>query len=243
VKEPILLIPGLLCDARTFLPQIVHLGAQHPIHIALPVQGETVEQMSEAILATAPPSFILIGHGLGGDVALDILRRDNGRASRAVLISTDPLSEPPATAAAREARIVAAKAGRLKEVVAQEYPETAFAPSEWRAEIMALMRDMALTLGEGAFLRQTRALQRRPDQQKTLRRANLPLLMIAGADDPLVPVRRQDFAAQLAPHGKLQVIDGAGHLPMLDQPEAVTAALEAFLNGPMMLRVTAKPQG
>lgn len=243
MKEPILLIPGLLCDARTFLPQIVHLGAQYPIHIALPVQGETVEQMSEAILASAPPNFILIGHGLGGDVALDILRRDNGRASRAVLISTDPLSEPPATAAAREARIVAAKAGRLKEVVAQEYPETAFAPSEWRAEIMALMRDMALTLGEGAFLRQTRALQRRPDQQKTLRRANLPLLMIAGADDPLVPVRRQDFAAQLAPHGKLQVIDGAGHLPMLDQPEAVTAALETFLNGPMMLRVTAKPRG
>lgn len=243
MSEPILLIPGLLCDARIFLPQIVHLGAKHPIHIALPMQGETVEQMSEAILASAPPQFILIGQGLGGDVALDILRRDNGRASRAVLISTDPLAEPPATAAAREARIVAAKAGRLKEVVGQEYPESAFTPSEWRAEIMALMRDMALGLGEGVFLRQSRALQRRPDQQKTLRRAKLPLLMIAGAEDPLVPVRRQDFAAQLAPHAKLQVIEGAGHLPTLDQPEAVTAVLEAFLNGPMMLRVTAKPRG
>lgn len=243
MNEPILLIPGLLCDARVFLPQIVHLGFRHPLHIALPLQGETVEQMSEAILATAPPKFILMGHGLGGDVALDILRRDNGRASRAILISTDPLAEPPATAAAREARIVAAKAGRLKEVVAQEYPEIAFAPSEWRAEIMALMRDMGLTLGEGVFLRQTRALQRRPDQQKTLRRANLPLLMIAGAEDPLVPVRRQDFAAQLAPHAQLAVIDGAGHLPMLEQPEAVTDRITAFLNGPMMLRPTAKPRG
>ncbi|MBD1202806.1 MAG: alpha/beta hydrolase [Rhodobacteraceae bacterium] len=243
MNEPILLIPGLLCDARVFLPQIVHLGFRHPLHIALPLQGETVEQMSEAILATAPPKFILMGHGLGGDVALDILRRDNGRASRAILISTDPLAEPPATAAAREARIVAAKAGRLKEVVAQEYPETAFAPSEWRAEIMALMRDMGLTLGEGVFLRQTRALQRRPDQQKTLRRANLPLLMIAGAEDPLVPVRRQDFAAQLAPHAQLAVIEGAGHLPMLEQPEAVTDRITAFLNGPMMLRPTAKPRG
>ena len=243
MNDPILLIPGLLCAARVFLPQIVHLGAKHPIHIALPAKGETVEQMSEAILATAPASFILIGHGLGGDVALDILRRDNGRASRAVLISTDPLAEPPATAAAREARIVAAKAGRLKEVVAQEYPDAAFAPSEWRAEIVALMRDMALSLGEGVFLRQSRALQRRPDQQKTLRRANLPLLMIAGAEDPLIPVRRQDFAAALAPYGKLQVIEGAGHLPMLEQPEAVTAALEAFLQGPMMLRVTAKLRG
>ncbi|PLL11102.1 alpha/beta hydrolase [Tabrizicola sp. TH137] len=243
MTEPILLIPGLLCDARIFLPQIVHLGAKHPLHIALPAKGETVEQMSETILATAPARFILIGHGLGGDVALDILRRDNGRVSRAVLISTDPLAEPPATAAAREARIVAAKAGRLKEVVAQEYPETAFASFEWRGEILALMRDMALTLGEGVFLRQSRALQRRPDQQKTLRRANLPLLMIAGAEDPIVPVRRQDFAAQLAPYGKLMVIEGAGHLPTLEQPEAVNAAIETFLNGPMMLRVTAKPRG
>lgn len=243
MTEPILLIPGLLCDARIFLPQIVHLGLKHPIHIALPARGETVEQMSEAILATAPAQFILIGHGLGGDVALDILRRDNGRASRAVLISTDPLAEPPATAAAREARIVAAKAGRLKEVVAQEYPETAFAPSEWRAEIMALMRDMGLTLGEGIFLRQTRALQRRPDQQKTLRRANLPVLMIAGAEDSLIPMRRQDFAAQLAPHARLEVIEGAGHLPTLEQPETVTARIEAFLNGPMMLRPIARPRG
>lgn len=243
VNEPILLIPGLLCDARIFLPQIVHLGRSHPMHVALPVQGDTVEQMSETILATAPPRFVLIGHGLGGDVALDILRRDNGRASRAVLISTDPLAEPPATAAAREARMVAAKAGRLKEVVAQEYPEAAFAPSEWRNEIMALLRDMALTLGEGNFLRQSRALQRRPDQQKTLRRANLPLLMIAGAEDSLIPLRRQDFAAQLAPHAKLEVIEGSGHLPTLEQPEAVTARIEAFLNGPMMLRPIAKPRG
>jgi pimeloyl-ACP methyl ester carboxylesterase len=242
VNEPILLIPGLLSDARIFLPQIVHLGARHPLHIALPTAGDSIEQMSEAILATAPPSFILIGHGLGGDVALDILRRENGRATRAVLISTDPLAEPPATAAAREARMVAAKAGRLKEVVGQEYPDSCLAPSEWKAEIAALLRDMALTLGEGAFLRQSRALQRRPDQQKTLRRVKLPLLFIAGAEDTLVHVRRQDFAAQMAPYGKLQVIEGAGHLPTLEQPEAVTAAIETFLNGPMMLRVTAKPR-
>lgn len=243
MKEPILLIPGLLSDARVFLPQIVHLGAAHPIHIALPTGGDSVEQMAEAILASAPPTFAVIGHGLGGDVALDILRRENGRATRAVLISTDPLAEPPATAAAREARMVAAKAGRLKEVVGQEYPDACLAPSEWKAEIAALLRDMALTLGEGAFLRQSRALQRRPDQQKTLRRAKMPLLFLAGAEDTLVPVRRQDFAAQLAPYGSLQVIAGAGHLPTLEQPEAVTAAIEAFLSGPMMLRTIAKPRG
>lgn len=236
MNDPILLIPGILCDARIFMPQIVHLGASHSLHIALPAQGETVEQMSERILATAPPRFILIGHGLGGDIALDILRRDMDRVTRVALISTDPLAETPTAAAAREARIVAAKSGRLKEAIVQEYPAEAFAQSPWHADIMALMQDMGLTLGEGVFMRQSRASQRRPDQQKTLRRAMLPALIIAGEKDTITPVRRQDFTSALLPYGKLVVIPEAGHMPTLEQPEAVTAALTEFLAGPLMLR-------
>ena len=38
------------------------------------------------------------------------------------------------------------------------------------------------------------------------------------------------------PFGRLQVIAGAGHLPQLEQPEAVSAALRDFLAGPMLLR-------
>lgn len=242
MTDPVLFIPGILCDARIFLPQIVHLGAKQAIQIAVPAQGETVEQMSESILATAPAKFALVGCGLGGDVALDILRRDMDRVTRVALISTDPLAEAPAAAAAREARIVAAKSGRLKEAILQEYPAEAFAQSPWRAEIMALMQDMGLNLGEGVFMRQSRASQRRPDQQKTLRRAMLPALVIAGESDTIIPVRRQDFSSALFPYGKLVVIPEAGHLPTLEQPEAVTAALEDFLNGPLMLRqVKPKP--
>ena len=99
-----------------------------------------------------------------------------------------------------------------------------------------MLTDMALQLGEGVFIRQSRAMQRRPDQSKTLRRALMPALILAGAEDTLVPVRRQEVLAGLLPHGKLQVIPEAGNMPMLEQPEAVSAALETFLSGPMMLR-------
>ena len=105
-----------------------------------------------------------------------------------------------------------------------------------RAGILAQVAEMALSLGADVFVTQSRALQRRPDQQKTLRRAMLPALILAGAQDTLVPLRRQDFVAGLMPFARLQVIEGAGHLPPLEQPEAVTEALEAFLNGPMLLR-------
>jgi pimeloyl-ACP methyl ester carboxylesterase len=236
MNDPLVLIPGLMADARLFLPQMVRLGADRAMLVVLPTRGETVEQMSETILPALPPKFALLGHGLGGDIALDLIRRVPDRVTRVILMATDPLPEPPASAAAREMRIVAARSGRLGQAMREEIPPAALADTEWRAEILALVQDMALGLGEGAFLRQSRALQRRPDQQKTMRRVKLPALVIAGAADTLVPMRRSEFTAGLMPFGKLQVIAYAGHLASLEQPEAVSEALAAFLKGPVLLR-------
>lgn len=235
-REPLVMIPGLMADARLFLPQMVRLGADRACHVCIAAKGDTVEQMSEVMLPGLPEKFALLGHGLGGDIALDIVRRIPDRVSRVILMATDPLSEPPQAAVERETRMVMARAGRLVEAMAQEVPVASVADSPWRDEIMALVKDMALGLGEGVFLRQSRALQRRPDQQKTMRRVKLPALVIAGAADTLVPMRRLEFTANLMPFGKLQVIADAGHLATLEQPEAVSAALAAFLAGPVLLR-------
>lgn len=222
MPEPLVIIPGMMADARMFLPQMVQLGTERAMQVCLPVKGDTVEQMSEAMLPGLPPRFALLGHGLGGDVVLDLIRRVPERVTRAVLMATDPLAEPPRAAAEREARMVAARAGRLAEAMRTEIPAAALADTPWRDDILALVQDMALGLGEGVFLRQSRALQRRPDQQKTMRRVKLPVLVIAGEADTLVPVRRQEFTANLVPYGRLEVIAEAGHLAMLEQPEAVS---------------------
>lgn len=235
-KDPILWIPGFMQDARLFLPQIVALGAGRTMQVALATEHDTVEALSVEILSHAPEKFVLVGQGLGGDIALDILRRVPDRVTRLCLIATEPLSEPPQVAAAREARIVAVKAGRLVEIMRDEIPAMALADTAWRAEVLDLVRDMAINLGEGVYIRQSRALQRRPDQQKTMRRVKVPALILAGDGDTLVPLRRTEFTAGLMPFGKLHRIENAGHLPTLEQPEAVTAALEAFLTGPVLLR-------
>jgi pimeloyl-ACP methyl ester carboxylesterase len=236
MHEPIVFIPGLMSDARLFMPQIVHLGVRRPVQIIIPQQGETVEQMSDAALASLPPKFSIVGHGLGGDIALDLVRRIPDRVTKVVLMATDPLAEAPHAAAARESRIVAAKSGRLGEAMLQEIPPSAIAACDWHSDIMALIRDMALNLGEGVFVRQSKALQRRPDQQKTMRKVKIHALVIAGEFDTIVPVRRQEFTANLMPFGQLLVIPGAGHFASLEQPEAVSGAIEAFLSGPVLLR-------
>ncbi len=171
--DPLVILPGFLQDARAFLPQIVHLGIDRQI-VLPPLPGETVEQMSLAALRDLPRRFALLGHGLGGDVAIDILRRLPEAVTRIALVSTDPLAEPPAAAAAREARLVAARAGRLAEAVAQDIPATALAATDWRDDVLALVQDMAAGFGTEGYIRQTRARQRRPDQQRTLRKHRIP---------------------------------------------------------------------
>ena len=234
MREPLVFLPGLMADARMFLPQIVMLGPLWSAQVILQVQGETVEEMSAQVLEQAPAQFSLIGQGLGGAVALDVLRRAAERVVRVVLISTPPLAEQPQAAAAREARIVAARSGRLHEALSSEVPEAALADTPWQADVLAVLRDMGMALGEAVFVRQSRALQRRPDQQKTMRRVKAPVLVMGGAADTLIAVRRQEFTAGLVPYGRMVVVEGAGHVPSLEQPDLVAEILAAFLSEPLL---------
>lgn len=231
MSEPVVLIPGFMADARSFMPQIVALGASRPVILLAPSQSDTVEHVATDAAAILPARFALVGHGLGGNIAIELLRKRPDSVTRIALISTDPLPEPPQQSAQEEALIVAAKTGHMADCIAQMLPVAALHDAPWRAEVMALVQDMAATLGADQFQRQLRMMQRRPDQQKTLRKANVPTLILTGATDSIVPRRRAEFLAGMMPQGCLEVIAEAGHQPQLEQPELVTKALETFLSG------------
>ena len=236
MNDPLILIPGLASDARLFGQQIVDLSRERAVMVALPHPGALIEDMSAHLLQNAPPRFAMAGLGLGAHVALDVMRRDLARVTKVAFLSADPLGETPEAAAQREKRMILARTGRLAQAMEDEVPLRALAPSEARNEILALVEDMAFAMGPEVFIAQSRALQRRRDQQKTLRRAAIPALILAGAQDGLVSVRRQSFMADLMPTARVQVIEGAGHLLPLERPEAVSKALEAFFNSPLILR-------
>lgn len=231
MSEPVVLIPGFMADARVFMPQIAQLGATRQIILLAPSMADTVEKVATDAAAHLPLRFAVIGHGLGGNIAIELLRRRPEAVSRIALIATDPLPEPPQLAAAQEALLVAAKTGHMTDCIAQMLPASALYDAPWRNEVLALVQDMAGTLGPDQFQRQLRAMQRRPDQQKTLRKAHVPTLIMAGEADIILPRRRAEFLAGMMPQGCLEIIAEAGHLPQLEQPEAVTRALETFLSG------------
>jgi pimeloyl-ACP methyl ester carboxylesterase len=236
MSEPIVFLPGMMCDARLFGPQIADLSRDFAVMTAPVSEGERIEEIASRILDLVPKRFALAGLSMGGIVAMEILRRAPDRVSRIALMSTSPLPETPQQAAERDPKIIRAKTGRFDEVLQEDFQPSLLSPGPYRAEIMALMMDMAHGQGYDVYIRQSRALQRRKDQQATLRKLNAPALVLCGADDPLTPVKRHSFMAELIPDAELCVLEGAGHLPTLEQPEAVANALRDWMNKPLMLR-------
>lgn len=236
MQEPLVLLTDMMCDARLFGPQIAELSSEIPVTVAPTTQGERVEEIASGLLGLLPARFALAGLGFGGFVAMEILRRAPSRISRIALMDTTPLAETPQSSAELESLIVGARAGRLEEVLGQSLGSENLAPGPQRVEIQALVRDMGLYLGSQVFVRQARARQRRSDQQGTLRKCKVPTLVLCGEHDRLIPVKRHSFMADLIPNAELRVIEGAGHLPTLEQPSATTAALREWLSHPLILQ-------
>lgn len=232
MKDPLVLLPGFMCDARLFLPQIIALSADTSIHVAPTGLSDSIEDMAKSILDVAPETFALAGHSLGAVIAVEIMRRAPDRVTRLALMDTNCQSEMPQVAAAREPRMVRVKSGRLVEVMREEIKAAYLAPDPNRPAVVSTAMTMAVELGPETYLRQSRAMQRRPDQQGSLRRSKTPTLVMCGQLDALCPVRRHEFIAQLMPNARLEVIPEAGHLPPLERPEIVTEHLRHWLSLP-----------
>lgn len=225
---PLILLPGMMCDARLFAPQVAGL-AEREVSV-LPIEAnDTVEALAADVLAAAPARFALAGLSMGGIVAMEVLRQAPDRVARIALMDTNPPAERPEMQARRAPQIAAAKAGRLREVIRDEMKPNYLAPGPRRAGVLDLCMAMALDLGPEVFVRQSLALRDRPDQQEVLRGVRVPALVLCGAGDTLCPLERHVLMRDLIAGSVLRVIEGAAHLPTLEQPGAVTEALVEWL--------------
>lgn len=236
MAEPLVLLPEMMCDARLFGPQIAEFSREMAVMVAPVHLGERVEEIASGLLDVLPRRFAVAGLGFGGMVAMEVQRRAPERVTRMMLMDTSPLPDTPAQAAERDPLIIKARAGRFGEALEGLLPSESLAQGPFRREIAAMVTEMAEGLGVEVLVRQIRAMQRRRDQQAALRKLRAPVTVLCGEADTLYPEKRQAFMAELIPQAELRVIAGAGHLPVLENPDAVSDAIRDWLRAPFLLR-------
>lgn len=225
---PLVLIPGMMCDARMWggLPAALH---PRPFAHMIPTGADSMADLARILLRDAPPRFALAGLSMGGILAMEVLAQAPTRIERLALLDTNPLAELPAVQARRAPQIAKALSGGLRSVIRDEMKPNYLATGPGKQAILDLCLDMALSLGPQVFAHQSRALRDRPDQREALAAFKGPALVLMGAEDRLCPRDRHDLMHDLMPQSRLVIVDGAGHLPPLERPVETIVALRRWL--------------
>jgi pimeloyl-ACP methyl ester carboxylesterase len=223
------MIPGMMCDERIFAPQIEELVSKRSVHIADISKHDNISDLAADVLSNAPPKFCLVGHSMGGIVAMEICAQDPKRIEKLVLIDTNPLAELEEVKLKREPQISDALSGKLVNVIRDEMKPNYLASSENQDIILNICMEMALSLGPKVFINQSRALQTRADQQSNIQSINIPVLIMCGSEDKLCTVERHEMMHNMISNSELKIINNAGHMPTLEQPSETTEILKEWL--------------
>ena len=215
----------MMCDARLFQNQ---MGLGNVLVPDMPVT-ETMQEMATVLLQDLPARFALGGLSMGGILAMEILRQAPERVTGLALLDTNPLAETDAVKARRAVHLAEVAKGRLAEVMRDDLKPNYLADGPLKPAILDLCMEMALDLGPEVFRAQSLALRDRRDQTATLTGYDGPCLILCGAEDRLCPLERHQLMHDLMPQSTLVIVEGAGHLPVLEQPEETNAALARWL--------------
>lgn len=230
-KIPLILLPGLLCDAALWAPQIKALSDIAEPRVADLSRDESLPGMAARVLAEAPAHFAVAGLSMGGYLAQEIMRRAPERVTRLALLDTSARADTPERLALRRGLMELAQKGEFKGITPRLLPQWVHPDHLADRALTQTVMDMTQRVGRDVYLRQMHAIMARPDGREDLRRIRVPTLVLCGREDQATPLALNEEIAALIPGAALRVIEHCGHLSTLEQPQAVNAALRDWLGG------------
>ncbi len=229
VAAPLVCLPGLLCDARMFAAQ----RAAFPGMIAIDGFGErrSLADMATYALSVAPPRMALLGHSMGGRVALEMWRLAPERIERLGLVSTG--IHPPRAGEA-EKRHALRDLGLREGAAAlvDTWLPPMIAPANRNPALVEPLRRMCIDAGTAVFAAQIEALLARPPVEALLPTIACPVLVAVGSEDGWSPPDQHRTIAAAIPDARLTVIAGAGHMLPAEAPDDLNKAIAGWLARP-----------
>ncbi len=234
-REPVVFLPGLVCDAAVWERQVAAISTRRECVVADYDASDSIPAMAQRVLSAAPARFCVAGHSMGGRVALEILRAAPQRVARLALLDTGYQARPEGEAGAEEAR----KRHRLLDLAARlgmramglEWVQGMVHPLRLQdAPLMDAILAMIERKSVAIFAAQIRALLDRPSADSLLARIRVPTLILCGREDAWSPLARHQDMASVISGARLAAIDDCGHMSTMERPAEVLTALETWLD-------------
>ena len=225
----VLLLPGLLNDARLFAAQRAVLAERAELRVVETDKADSVEAIAAHALAQAPSSFALVGFSMGGYVAFEMLRQAPDRIDRLALIDTSARPDTPDLRRRREQMLAQVAICQFRGVTNRLLPQLVHPSRLQDRPLIDVLQAMALAVGKDGFVRQQRAILDRPDSRSLLAGIDVPTLVLCGAQDQLTPPALSREIAQGVAGATLVEIAQCGHVAPLERPEQVNASLLEWL--------------
>ncbi len=251
----LLLIHGMAGDFRNWQAVIEPLARHHTVIAPdLPGHGGSAPGsgdyslgalaagLRDLLAALGHDRATLVGHSLGGGIAMQFAYQFPELTERLVLVSSGGLGpevSPVLRAAALPGadRFIAATAGPARTVgsaLGRGLGLVGLRPNADIAEVGRGYASLADRDRRAAFLATLRSVvgtggQRVHAGDRLYLAAALPVLIIWGARDPIIPAHHGEHAHELIPGSRLEIFDGVGHLPQIEAPARFVAVLERFL--------------
>ncbi len=208
-------------------------GFGHSPALARP---ERLEAIAAAVAEAVPPAAVWVGWSLGGMVALAAAAARLGRPRALVLVGTNArFVQDPGWSHGVAREVLDGFASAL----AEDYRATVLRflalqarGSQHAREELRRLREEVFVRGEPArpALEGGLAILARADLRDALNAIDIPVLVVQGERDTLVPAPAAEFLAQRLPQGRLARLPGAGHAPFISHPEAFLQVLQGFLD-------------
>jgi len=228
-KKCLVLVPGLLCDPRLWSAQVEGLSDVAEVTIADMTRDETMSDMAARVLEAVDGPFSLAGLSMGGYVAFEVMRQAPERIERLALLNTGGRADTEDQLTRRRDLIALADRGDFNAVSPRLLPSLIHEGRMVDRALVAEITAMADSVGKEGFLRQQKAIIKRPDSRPNLADIDCPTLVVCGWQDALTPPELSEEIAGLIPNAELVLIDDCGHLSAMECPDETNAALRRWL--------------
>lgn len=216
--------------ARIIAPDLPGHGSSDPIKGTV-TMGLMAQQCADLLdnLEIFEP-VVVCGLSMGGYVAFEFVRQFPERVKGLILAGTRARPDDEETQSRRNAAVSKIKQKGL-DIFIEEMLPSLFAPGtlEEDEELVDYVRDMIMHTSPEGAIAALRGMKERADSLPLLPSIEVPTIVVHGEDDQIVPVAEAEEMHDLLPNSDLFIIEEAGHLVSMEQPDVFNGIVAEFL--------------